>query len=350
MRPLVAAALAAAVPSLASAQSPTTVCPNRTGAALVACLRVDFAPHIVYGYDRARDTLFATADDGDPRRITDVYAGRVVAIPVGMDPTLAACNGDSDANPSSCSGSRTINTEHVWPQSLGMSRGTLRADLHNLYPARSDVNTVRGNRPFVAFPYPSAAALYRDSLTVSPVARPADTLAHSASRSGVFMPRASVRGDLARALFYVRTVYADTVEARPERVAFFEGMRATLLAWDRADPPDAAERARSLRVARHQGNVNPFAFDTTLARRAFGQAASPVAADAPPASHSIRAYPSPARTSVHVAGLDAPADVVDALGRIVGRAVPGEALDVSAWAPGVYVVLASTPVRVVVAR
>lgn len=64
----------------------------------------------------------------------------------------------------------------------------------------------------------------------------------------------------------------------------------------------------------------------------------------------IRIHPSPARTSVRIEGLTAPADVVDALGRVVGRAIPGEALEVGGWAPGVYVVMASAPQRFVVAR
>ena len=58
----------------------------------------------------------------------------------------------------------------------------------------------------------------------------------------------------------------------------------------------------------------------------------------------------PARTSVQIEGLTATADVVDVLGRVVARAMPGEALSVSALAPGVYVVMATEPVRFVVAR
>ena len=42
-------------------------------------------------------------------------------------------------------------------------------------------------------------------------------------------------------------------------------MRETLLAWNRVDPPDAAERARSAWVATLQGTENPFVLDPTLA-------------------------------------------------------------------------------------
>ena len=68
------------------------------------------------------------------------------------------------------------------------------------------------------------------------------------------------------------------------------------------------------------------------------------------AGTGLRIYPSPARTSVQIEGLTAAADVVDVLGRVVGRAMPGEALSVSALAPGVYVVMATEPVRFIVAR
>ncbi len=68
------------------------------------------------------------------------------------------------------------------------------------------------------------------------------------------------------------------------------------------------------------------------------------------ASNGLRIFPNPARTSVRIEGLTAMADVVDVLGRVVARAMPGEALRVSELAPGVYVVLASTPQRFVVAR
>ena len=443
MRPVIAAALAAAgfvpvpVALPAAAQTQTTVCPGQTGSALIACLRAGYRPSRTYSYGVARDTLFSYVDDGDRRRVTDVYAGRVIAIPVGADPTIAACNGDRDNNPSSCSNSRTINTEHAWPQSFGAGRVPQQSDMHHLYPARGDVNSARSNNPYGRVAYRTASSLYRDSLTVTGASAGADSLTFSAYRSGVFMPRASVRGDLARSVFYFRAIYADTATARPERVAFFEGMKATLLSWSRADPPSADEQARSARVAAHQGNDNPFVLDSTLAYRAFDATVLPVelvaftatadgrgrvevrwrtrgetdnaafelASRRDGAAWTVRsyvpghsttadardyattldeampgrvayrltqtdldgtarvvgtvevdlsgqpvAYPSPARTAVRFAGLTAATDVVDALGRIVGRARPGETLDVSGWAPGVYVVLAPQPIRFTVAR
>ncbi len=439
MRFLIAAALAACLAPASAAQSYISLCPGQTGDALVECLQAAYTPTSTYSYDRARDTLFSFVDDGDRTRITDVYVGRVIVLRPGFDPTQEGCNGDKDNNTSTCSGSRTLNTEHAWPQSMGASRRPQQSDLHHLYPARGDVNSSRSNNPYAQFGYRSATSLYRDTLTFAPASVGADSLTFSATRSGSFMPRASVRGDLARSLFYFRAVYADTATARPERVAFFEGMKATLLRWHRADPPSAAEQARSQRVAQYQGRGNPFVLDTSLVARAFFAETLPVellaftggaagdgrvrlawttasetdnAAFTVDARHAgastwqprgalpgrgttaertdyrldldeplpgriayrltqrdldgtarvvgtvevevtglgLAVYPSPARTSVRVAGLAAPADVVDVLGRVVGRAVPGEALDVSAWAPGLYIVAGPAPVSFTVAR
>ncbi len=264
--------LAALPVAQTQAQTYTSLVPGRTGAELRDSLRLRFVPATTYTYDRARDTLFAFVDDGNRRLVTDLYVGRVIDIPVGADPTTAACNGDKDNSSSSCSNSRTINAEHVWPQSFGAGAVPQRSDMHHLFPARGDVNSVRNNNPFGQFPYTSAASLYRDTLTFTPAslgAGIADSLTYSAFRSGVFMPRALVRGDVARSLFYFRTVYADTATARPERIAFFEGMKATLLAWHRADPPSADEQARSRRVAIYQGRDNPFVLDTSLVARAY---------------------------------------------------------------------------------
>jgi hypothetical protein len=329
------AALALAVP--AAGQSFTVFCLGQSGPALLSCLRASHSPATVYSYNQARDTLFAFVDDGDRTRITDLYVMRVLPIRPGADPTTEGCNGDKDNNSSTCSGARTINTEHLWPQSLGADTGRPEADMHHLYPSRGDVNTVRGNNPFGQFPYRTATALYRDTLTYPPSPVPTDSLTYSAARSGMFMPRASVRGDIARALFYFRSIYEAEATATAARVAFFDGMRATLLAWHRADPPDAAEQARSGRVKLYQGNDNPFALDTTLAARAYGMGATGVHDAAGAASVRVRVYPSPARGAVQAEGFEGTAGVYDVLGRRVASWEAGRVLDVRGLAPGLYV-------------
>lgn len=276
VRPLLLALLLGVAPA-AAAQTFTTLCAGQTGTALHACLRAAHTPAATYPYARARDTLFAFVDDGDRTRITDVYAGNVLPIPPGADPTNAGCNGDGDGNASTCSGAANVQTEHAYPQSKGAASGPAQSDLHHLYPARADVNLARSNFAYGAF---SNADTWKYFLGQASVTcsmggcPPANASAHSAvsvpfgpGGASYFMPRASVRGDLARALFYFYTIYRAQADAADP--AFFESMRTVLLAWHRQDPVTAEEQARSARVRRYQGNDNPFVLDSSLARRAY---------------------------------------------------------------------------------
>ena len=269
------AALLACAPS-ANAQPGGPICSGQSGPALISCLQSGYAPSSTYSYARARDTLFAFVDDADRTRITDLYTGRSLAITPGQDPTTAGCDGDRDGSSSSCSNSRTVNTEHVWPQSHGARYGHAKKDLHHLWPARGDVNSARGNKPFGQFAYSSARTLYADTTDYTPSQAGADTLLYSAISPTHFMPRASVRGDVARALFYFRAVYHSEATNSPDRRDWFDAMVPTLLAWHDADPADAAELGRSARVRAHQGNDNPFIVDASLAGRAYGSGSLPV--------------------------------------------------------------------------
>ena len=253
------------------AQTSLTLCPGHTHEGLQACLRSAYTPALTYSYDRARDTLFAFVDDGDRTRITDVYAGYTVPLRPGQDPTKEGCNGDGDEVATTCNGALNMNTEHAYPQSKGAASGPARSDLHHLYPARADVNSSRGNLPYGEAAEGAFSKYYRATQTVAcPSGCPppeAPTWSAVSSSAGLFRPRADRRGDLARSVFYFYTIYR--AEADAADPAFFGAMKPTLLAWHRADPPDAAEQARSARVRRYQGNDNPFAFDTSLVRRAY---------------------------------------------------------------------------------
>ena len=88
-----------------------------------------------------------------------------------------------------------------------------------------------------------------------------------------FAPRDNRRGDVARAVFYVRAVYPDRLDG--DALAWFEGQVETLLVWHAGDPADDTERQRSDAVARWQGTPNPFVLDATLAERAFGESPTP---------------------------------------------------------------------------
>ena len=244
-----------------------TVLPDRYGDELVAALDRDYSPARTLGYGPARDALYAyeLRTDGFVR---DHYTGYTAVLPPG--------------NPSLAAGQVGINAEHTWPQSRGARAEPLRSDLHHLYPVRAAVNSSRGALPFGDVPDDRADAWYREGDSQSNVPQ-LDLDEWSERGVGRFEPREDAKGDVARALFYVRAMYPAETSGQ---AAFFESMRETLLRWNDLDPPTPDEVARSGWIAEQQGTENPFVLDRTLARRAFGDARpapapTPLPPDAP---------------------------------------------------------------------
>ncbi|MDR9441928.1 MAG: endonuclease [Schleiferiaceae bacterium] len=142
--------------------------------------------------------------------------------------------------------------EHVWPQSLmsaspSTSSPGPETDVHNLKPAAIAVNSSRSNKIYDngGSAHPSIADTYTD----------ADS----------WEPRDSVKGDLARIIFYMAVRYegqngepdlrlTDSIKGLPGQFA----VRSTLLAWHRLDPVTAFERHRNDVIYSYQNNRNPF--------------------------------------------------------------------------------------------
>lgn len=151
------------------------------------------------------------------------------------------------------------NKEHAWPESRGLgSSGPDQNDVHNLFAADKTVNALRGN-------------LYFDESSTGDAGylAPAATNAPETSRdSDSWEPPDAVKGDLARALFYMDVRYdglqGDTVdlqvqEAQSTPAEARMGVLATLLTWHLADPPDAWESNRNEKIyLNYQHNRNPF--------------------------------------------------------------------------------------------
>ena len=241
------------------------VAEGQTGNMLIDQLRETYGSPPTLGYDTARDTMFSTVYGARGDSLRGVYTGFAKFLPVDADPTVAACSGE----PSSCTDPNDINTEHAWPQSLGAGQEPARSNMHILFPARADVNTARSNNPYAEIPDDEVDQWFvRDQAqTTLP---PEATRSKWSERAGDrFEPRHSVKGDVARALFYFLTVYPD----RAVR-SFYESQRETLLDWHQQDPVDAAEMRRNIRQASFQGNkLNPFVVDPTLVDRAYGSGA-----------------------------------------------------------------------------
>ncbi len=243
------------------AQTQTTLYPGLSGAPLRAAIQADYAPSLTLGYGPARDELYAHEQDVSGE-VCGVYTRFCIQLTPGADPS-------SDAY------AKGINAEHTWPQSKGAASEPARSDLHNLFPAKSTVNSSRGNHPFAEIPDVYTDRWYRDAANT--------TAAPSGDRSewsevdydnpepgftARFEPRHDHKGNAARAVFYFATIYPAQVAAS-DGDAFFATMAQDLIHWHYADPVDAGEDARSQWIATLQGTPNPFTLDSTLARRAF---------------------------------------------------------------------------------
>ena len=178
------------------------------------------------------------------------------------------------------------NREHLWPRSFGVgSSGPDTSDLHALRPSDWNVNAARGNLPFG---WCNASTSCRD---MPAHAEAADT---TGKDSTTFMPPRPVRGDIARACFYMAVRYGGSepntedlqLSDCPCRFRHAMGRLSVLLQWHALDPPSDAEIRRNDKLCRrYQGNRNPFVDKPELAHKAFAASAAG-AAECPPCQAS----------------------------------------------------------------
>lgn len=152
------------------------------------------------------------------------------------------------------------NREHVWAKSHGFpsESDTAYTDCHHLRAADESVNSLRNNKDFNngGEVVPEAPGCYNDNDNWS------------------WEPRDAVKGDIARAIFYMAVRYdpgyhSDGSTYDLELVDYTDtdpnndgnplfGKLSTLLVWHTNDPVDDAERARHEVVYGYQHNRNPF--------------------------------------------------------------------------------------------
>lgn len=170
-----------------------------------------------------------------------------------------------------------INTEHIYPRSKGAKEeyGNAYSDLHNLAPARWEVNNARSNFAFAEIDNHHTDKWYKNNIALSD----ANELVHDEIEQyakvkglggyhGYFEPREQVKGDVARSLMYFYTMYRD--EALREDPEFFGNMQSTLCKWHNNDPVDSTELERSLlKGVVQDGKANPFVLDCSLANRMY---------------------------------------------------------------------------------
>ena len=164
------------------------------------------------------------------------------------------------------------NREHMWPNSYGIDdRHPAYSDLHNLRAEDMDVNNARGNK------------YYDRGVTNQPnYSFPAHAEAQTCSTDyDSWEPPPVVKGDIARAMFYMDVRYEGDTGAEPDlkltegfgqitATNNFMGRLITLLAWHELDPVDDAERQRNEQVFQlYQHNRNPFVDHPEWVREIF---------------------------------------------------------------------------------
>lgn len=240
------------------AQSFQPVFPGLSGPVLLDSVVAQYKPQVILDYANARDTLYSRVLALDDDSLRCIYSGHTLYLDPTQDPTqYIYLNGSSLG----------MNTEHAYPQAKGAADGNPRSDMHHLFPARIPVNEARGNSPYTEIPDALTQQwFYKAQVFFSAPATNRDL--YSESRDGAFEPRESVKGDLARAIFYFYTMYRTQADAADP--AFFAIQRATLCQWHQQDPADSAELVKTWRIAPYQENKpNPYILDCTLARRIY---------------------------------------------------------------------------------
>ncbi|WP_430782064.1 endonuclease [Actinoplanes sp. G11-F43] len=208
---------------------------GKTGASLKSALHTITSTGVTrLSYDAVWNALKVT--DQDPSNASNV---RLFYSNISRSKTL---NGGDSGN---------WNREHVWAQShggfgTGAGPGT---DLHHLRPEDVAVNALRGNLDFDngGSAASGASGNYYDSDS--------------------WEPRAAIKGDVARMLFYMAVRYSgddgfadlELNNVTGNGSVPYMGRLSTLKAWHNADPPDATEKARNQTIyASYQRNRNPF--------------------------------------------------------------------------------------------
>lgn len=240
-------------------QSFQAVFPGLSGDELLDSVASNYRPGVVLDYANARDTLYASILSLEDDSLRCIYSGYTLYLDPAQDPTQYIYQNGTSLG---------MNTEHAYPQSKGAADGNARSDMHHLFPARIPVNEARGDAPYKEIADAQTQKWFRGTQVLTSIpTQGKDT--YSEARPGIdFEPRESVKGDLARAVFYFYTVYR--AQANAADPAYFESQRLTLCQWQKQDPADSAELIKTWRIAPYQdGKPNPFVLDCTLAYRCW---------------------------------------------------------------------------------
>jgi len=217
---------------------------------LINFLRVNYKTTSTLNYDDARDVMY-----GDYDNLNGVVYGVYTNFSVNNVP-------ENDPRPTVHDGG--LDCEHVWPQSMYEGNNPMKSDLHHLRPAKSNVNSSRGNKPFGENPDSQTDTWFWMSQSQSSI--PSNNIdEYSESETAYFEPREDRKGDIARSMFYFYTMYSEVADDD-----FFEGQKEVLETWHDQDPANEEEINRTWAIAIYQQNKpNPYVLDETLVERAY---------------------------------------------------------------------------------
>lgn len=187
------------------------------------------------GYNGARTQMFGYTDESEGI-ISCIYTGfqQSALFTTYLDP---------------------INTEHIIPQSFFGSLSPMKSDLFNIRPTHGSANSARGNSPYAEVADENAQWYGTDAAGnyVTQGNIPTDAENWSERSGDQWEPQESVKGDIARKVFYFYTMYPTQAGAMS-----LLGDPEMFRSWHLNDPVDDFESTRNQRVMEVQGNFNPF--------------------------------------------------------------------------------------------
>lgn len=194
---------------------------NLRGRQLLNELKKFVEPHISLGYKNAREFMWGNLDNVNGY-VECIYTGRKVQT-----------TGIPDVN------TTNFNTEHTWPQAYGADNDPPKSDLYHIRPSYEVANSKRANYPFG---FVKSNVTYEDG---------GSRLGINESGNIVFEPRSSVKGDIARGMFYFALKYNNPY-------GYINNQIKDLREFALLDPVDSSEYARNIRISEVQNNRNPF--------------------------------------------------------------------------------------------
>ena len=229
----------------------TIIGPGLTRESLFNYLSTNYKTSTTLGYNQARDVMYSIIDLEDDNTLKGIYTNYTITIDPNQDPRPQT-------------NAQNMNCEHSWPQSMGAGSEPQKSDLHHLYPCRGNVNSSRGNKPYAEIDDNDTDKWWRfDYYETSIPSQYIDEFSEVDNDNDKFEPREIVKGNIARGMFYFFTIYNDEADHN-----FFEEQKDFLNLWDKQDPVDDIELARTLSIATYQDDiVNPFVIDSTLVKR-----------------------------------------------------------------------------------